>query len=202
MDRAILGPVVISRPDTLDTKIATALELVARALQVIRQHEATELGVTRLQLDVLRLVASDPPPPHSPTALSFELGVRQPTVSEAISALVSKGMLRRRSDPVDSRRTVLELTETALSMLEDTTLAVPLAGAVAGAGDDDTKAEAYMLLLGVLAGLSTDSSLPVARTCLTCAHYQAAPGPRCEFLGVDLDAYGHEVDCPDHLAGA
>lgn len=193
---------MISRPETLDAKIATALELVARALQVIRQHEATALGVTRLQLDVLRLVLSKPPPAHNTTALGLELGVRQSTVSDAISALEAKGLLHRHPDRADKRRTVLEPTQSALAMLRDTALAVPLTGAVADAGDDTSKAETYMLLLGVLAGLSADASLPVGRTCLTCAHYRRTPGPHCEFLGVDLDACRHEVNCPDHLVSA
>lgn len=51
-----------------------------------------------------------PPPRGRSTALACELNVTAPTVSDAIGALIRKGMIERGRDPNDARSHQLVLT--------------------------------------------------------------------------------------------
>jgi DNA-binding MarR family transcriptional regulator len=61
---------------------------------------------------VLTWIHVGPPPAARSTVLARELNVTDPTISDAIGALIRKGLIKRRRDPFDRRTWELVLTPT------------------------------------------------------------------------------------------
>ncbi|WP_264079342.1 MarR family transcriptional regulator [Mycobacterium szulgai] len=74
-----------------------------------RVAEAHDLSTTQMRVLIWLLVG--PPPAARSTALARELNVADPTVSDAVAALIRKGLVVRRRDPRDGRRHDLVLTQ-------------------------------------------------------------------------------------------
>jgi DNA-binding MarR family transcriptional regulator len=187
-------------PGDLDARLAAAIERLAVAERALRQSQATALGLSPIQLQLLTLVASAPASRRRVGALARELGVTQPTVSDAVAALVAKGLVRRLPDPADRRGPVLAPTAAGRRLAErarglDATLAERLADL-----DAEAKATALAVLLECIAALVHEGVITVARCCTTCRHLRrdGAGGLHCELLGEPLPAPALRVDCPDH----
>lgn len=186
------------RPSEPAAKLAAALEQLARARRIQRQALATEHAVSPLQLDLLATLVAGTPPEPTIGLLARELGVAQPTVTDAVAALERKGLVVRESAP-GTRRVCVRTTAAgrALGETED-----PLARAAARL-DPQTRDAALEAAFTMIATLVDDGTITVARTCFTCRfHRRDAGGSRCDLLGMPLPASELRVNCPEHQPAA
>ncbi|MBX5488458.1 MAG: winged helix-turn-helix transcriptional regulator [Mycolicibacterium hassiacum] len=170
-------------------------------MQVLARRAAARHGLSVTQLRVLGWLHVGPPPPARSSALARELNVADPTVSDAIAALIRKGLVQRRTDPRDRRRQDLELTREGRAVAAD--LARWTAPAEIATSKLDAAAAEGLLqaLLEVLARLQELDLLPALRACSTCAFL----GPRdddgryrCLVDGSLMTVADLRVDCVDH----
>ena len=96
--------------DNIDDKLLSVLERLATTRKAWMQAVATNEGLTPMQIQILQLVADAPAADRKISALAREVQVRQPTVTDAVNALQSKGLIDRYADAVDARASVVELT--------------------------------------------------------------------------------------------
>lgn len=165
-----------------------------------RAAETHDLSTT--QMRVLTWLHVGPPPPARSTSLARELNVADPTVSDAIAALIRKGLLLRRRDPQDGRRHDLVLTpagRNAAAALSRWTAPAEIATSKLA------RVEAEQLLdslLVVIAKLHDAQLLPVSRACSTCVQLGTVEGqPRryyCKFYDVPMAVSDLRVDCAEH----
>lgn len=188
------------RPEPLPAKIVAALDRLARAQRAHRQAAADRLGVSPLQLEVLRTLADDAPPEPLVGQIATELSVRQPTVTDSVRALETKGLLRRDRDPGDARRSLLSLTESGERVVAEASEADGALVEAVGRLDQGTQEETLEGLLSLIASMVDTGVITVARTCLTCRFHQAAgpTGHHCTLLETELPAAGLRVNCPEH----
>jgi DNA-binding MarR family transcriptional regulator len=189
-------------PGSLDARLAAALERLAVADRALRQAQVTPVGLSPIQLQILTALRDLPPLRRRVTALARELGVTQPTVSDAVASLVAKGLVRREPVTGDRRGGALLLTPAGRKVLADTTaLEQVLAGTLAGL-DDEAKATTLAVLLACIAALVADGVITVARCCTTCRHFRRRPGGpmHCALLDRPLPPSELRVDCPEHEA--
>ncbi len=194
------------RPSTdpagpLDERLVDALGRLARAERAHARRMANGLGLSVLQTHVLEELADGPVPVGR---LAAVLGVRQPTVSDAVEALVRKGLVERRAG-TDGRSRLVALRPSGRRL-------VPTLGAVAAARrravrgcEPRVQAGALEVVLRSIAELWRAGAIGIARTCVTCRHFEAGPGrgrPRCALLGEALPPARWRLDCPDHEAAA
>jgi DNA-binding MarR family transcriptional regulator len=90
-------------------QIAFALARIATLLKSQAWDRAEPLGINPTQGQILARIAARGA--SGPRDLAADLGVTQPTVSDAVAALVRKGMLARSRDAQDGRAVRLSLTE-------------------------------------------------------------------------------------------
>lgn len=187
-------------PATLATTIAEALDRLARGQRSFRQAVASEHGLTPLQVEILTTIAAGPPPRPLVGLLARELGVRQPTITDAIAALEQKELVRRRADDADRRRSVFSLTRRGARLVERITAAdrrIVDAIASASISDQETAVE---VLLDLIARFVDAGIVDVARTCPTCRYFEASDGGRrrCGLLRIELRPADLRVNCPEH----
>lgn len=184
----------------LPRSVLAALDRLGRARRAHHQALAERLGLTPLQLELLRTVGAGSPPDPTVGRLASELAVSQPTVTASVHALQRKGLVVRTPDPRDARRTLVRATANGLAVIaeasdpDDDWLAV-ISGLPA-----DRAAATLETLLDLVAGLVGTGAISVARTCLTCRfHAPAGPtGHHCTLLGRGLPTAELRVDCPEH----
>jgi DNA-binding MarR family transcriptional regulator len=135
-------------------------------------------------------------------ALAAEFDVRQPTVSDAVSTLERKRLVRRRAARDDARAVDLELTgrgrRVAAAMSDwDERVRVSLSELV-----PERKEVALSLLLDLLAELNRQGVIAEATMCATCRFFRrhADSPPYCELLEIELERADLRVDCPEHEA--
>lgn len=167
-----------------------------------RAAESHELSSTQMRL-LVWLHVGPPPTPHS-TTLARELNVADPTVSEAVAALIRKGLVVRDADPSDRRRNHLVLTpegrKTALTLSRWTAPAE-----IATSRLERAEAEQLLdTLLSVIARLHEAQMLPAVRACSTCTQLATvgAAQPRYHCLRYDepMTVADLRVDCADHVS--
>jgi DNA-binding MarR family transcriptional regulator len=154
---------------------------------------------------VLTWIHVGPPPAARSTVLARELNVTDPTISDAIGALIRKGLIKRRRDPFDRRTWELVLTptgqKTAAAMSRWTAPAE-----VATSKLDRRDGEQLLdTLLEVIAKLFEAQLLSVNRGCSTCTQLETIQTrPReyhCRLYDTPLSVAELRVDCADHTAG-
>lgn len=182
-------------------RIVDALDRIARGLRTHRQAVAGGLGLTPLQLDLLIAVGELPASagPATPGVLAREVGVRQPTATEALATLEHKGRIRRGADATDRRRTVVELTDAGRAAVTEARLGRRLIEDRLREEPEGAQGASLETLLAIIGGLLDAGVLSVARTCTTCRFYERHDGgARCGLLEMPLPSTALRVDCPEH----
>ncbi|MCV7219976.1 MarR family winged helix-turn-helix transcriptional regulator [Mycolicibacterium elephantis] len=167
---------------------------------MLARRAAARHGLSVTQLRVLGWLHVGPPPLARSTTLARELNVADPTVSDAIAALMRKGLVERRRDPDDRRRHDLALTREGRTVAADLAR-WPAPAEIATSKLDGAAAEDLLQSLSeVLARLQELGLLPVLRACSTCAFLGTAEdgGYRCLVDGAPMTVTDLRVDCVDH----
>lgn len=187
------------RPRDLPGKIVAALDRIARGIRAHRQSVATGVGLSSLQVELLRLLGEGEPPPATPGALAVELGVRQPTVSDSLRVLEQKGLVVREHAAGDRRSIMAVLTDEGRAVTErlgeaDRLLRDAIATLAPG-GQEQTLA----VLLEVIERMLRSGVIDVARTCTTCRFFRPdTPTPYCNLLKIPLPPPALRVNCPEY----
>lgn len=156
------------------------------------------------QMRVLVWLHVGPPPRARSAALAHELNVSDPTVGDAVSALLRKKLITRRRDPLDGRSQQLVLTSSGRRVAAATSRWTASAE-VAASRLDRTDAETLLDGLVKLIGKLSDAELiPVSRACGTCAQLEIRDAAHrkywCKFYDTALPVDELRVDCVDHVA--
>ena len=185
------------RPDSdIGGKTAAAIERIGAVRRRVVQASATRAGLSVLQAEIVRLLASGAVRPRG-TDLAVELAVSLPTVSDAVSALRRKGLVTHRPG-ADARSKELRLTAVGRALAASLDDALAGFRRAAGAAGD----QGLTAALAVIEGLWREGMISVDRSCVTCAHHVAGetPAGRCALLGRELTPATLRVDCPEHAA--
>lgn len=189
-------------PDVVAAKLLSALDLLARGQRSHRQRAATSHRLSPLQAELLLTLHGGVPPVPLVGQLAREMAVSQPTATDSIRSLERKGLLERRPDPVDGRRSLVELTAAGAALADQLAASErDLSAATAGLGTD-RREQLLEGLLELVAAFVDDGVVDVARTCTTCRHQVLRAGKvrHCSLLQVDLPPAELRVNCPEHLS--
>lgn len=189
-------------PDT-GTQITFALSRLAALQRAAAWRDAGAQGLTATQAAILQELARRGPARVG--ALAAALGVTQPTLSDALAALVAKGLAERHPDPADRRARCVGLTPAgtdAAGGLAGTS--ADLAAALARLPDGERGAM-LRALSRVIRSLQKAGAIPVQRMCATCRHFRphvhddAAAPHHCGFVDAAFGDAMLRIDCGDHV---
>lgn len=167
--------------------VVEAFERICRAYRAALTRAATSMGLSQLQAAILETVYEAGE--VTVGELAGLLGVSQPTVSDALKALESKGLLRRKRI---GRRTVQTLTDKGRLVLRELQKwKIPAREGLQGLDLEGL----YMELLRYISNLQRSGFIE-ARVCLTCKYYRE--GNYCALLKKKLDVLELRVNCPDY----
>jgi len=192
--------------DDVDARIVAALERLSRVFRVRLGEEARRRNLSPIQAQFLIYLLHHDVELRRVSQLAREFDLTQATVSDAVAALQTKGLVRREPWPDDRRVVTLRLTlegEVLATTLSD--WADPIRGHLERFSPGER--EAVMGFLMELTGsLQRSGLITVARMCVTCRFFRrdARPGEasphHCGLLDVPLGGSNLRVDCPEHEA--
>jgi DNA-binding MarR family transcriptional regulator len=186
--------------DGLDAKLAGALDRAGHALDAELRRRARAEGLTAMQARVILRLAGDPVERRRVGALAAEFDLRQPTVSDAVSTLERKGLVRRQRDRDDARVVGLELTAPGRRLAAAVDNWDGRVTAALGRLERERKEAVLPALLELLADLNTQRVIAEARMCTTCRFFDRRRGSPayCKLLEIELEAADLRLDCPEH----
>lgn len=185
-----------------ESNIATGLSRIGLYLRSAAWDQAGAKGLTPTQTQMLAHLSARGP--RRISDLAAEAGVTQPTASDAVAALVRKGLTARRPDPADGRASLLHLTAAGRVTAQETA-AWPdaLLGALGAIGPEDRGAF-LRSLMAMIRALQNSGEIPAQRICATCIHFRpnAHPGAErphhCAFVDAAFGDAALRLDCADH----
>lgn len=185
-------------------KIVVALERIAEAFRVLLWNEGKAAGLSPLQVQLLIFVLHHPDEEKRKVGrLAAEFNLTKPTVSDAVKALLAKGLAEKIPDPADQRSFSLALTLEGEALARRAShfsaeIQMPIEQLPA-----DEQSGLLLHLLSIIRHLNQAGIITVQRMCFNCAHYRPGHDGHahfCQLLNTPLQASELRVDCPEHEA--
>jgi DNA-binding MarR family transcriptional regulator len=188
----------------LDAKIVAALERLAQALHTSLWHTAWKKRLSATQAQILIYLLAAPESRTTVSELARRFSLKQSTLSDAVSALVRKGLLQRATDAHDRRVVWLRLSPRGRALARRMGEWVAPLRRQLGSLPQSQKGLFLETLLQLIAGLQRAGVIEVARMCTTCVffephRYSDPQAPHhCRLLNQPLRLAELRVECPDH----
>jgi DNA-binding MarR family transcriptional regulator len=190
----------------VEGKVVACLERLSRVLGPLLWDKARLYRLSPIQLKLLIHLYYHPTGRRRITYLAKEFNLTQATISDSVSALEAKGLVKRQVSPDDRRAIDLELTdrgrELALDLMD---WADPLRVGLRSFTPKE-KVSLMQALMKVISDLKRAGLIDVARLCITCRYFttETTPGATtpyyCRLLDRPLAEEELRVDCVDHEA--
>ncbi len=195
----------IAHPVPLPNRLVAGLAKIGMALRSGAWRAGEARGLTPTQGQILALLRARGKQPQRLASIAEGLAISAPTASEAVSALVRKGLVAKLRAPDDGRAVALKLTAAgkreAARSAQWPDLLLGAVGTLAAA-----EREVFLrAILKIIRTLQTSGEIPVSRLCLTCRHFQpnrhaqrpSAPH-HCAFIDAAFGDRDLRLDCADH----
>ncbi len=172
------------------------LDLLERISNLLRNETragAQGAGLQPVQLDVLRYLARCNRYSDTPASVTEYLGLTKGTVSQSILRLEEKGLVERKTDPSDARRSHLKLTTSGRAVARS----VRKRSLQDALGDDPELCERLEQILRSLQKRNDQRSFGV---CQTCRFFENPDGPsfRCGLTREPLSRSDSGKICREH----
>lgn len=173
---------------------------------VLRHHawrRSGRRGLTPTQSQILALLQAHPGGVMSLSSVAMNLAVTAATASDAVSALLAKGLIRKTRDPHDARAVLITLTAKGK---REAVRASEWPDFLLSAVDSLSPSEQENFLLALIKmvrSLQEQGRIPVARMCVNCSffipnRYAGAAQPHhCAFVDAPIGPGELRLDCPD-----
>ncbi len=193
--------------DGLSASLPQALAGAVRRLSQLAHSSAWDQWATRRLTPTQRRILEFLGSRHENSTLSDvarELCVTPATASDSVSALHTKGLIRKRRSHLDRRALALMLTaEGRRSVTELAALPDPLATAFSSLSGPEQELF-YRSTLKMLRDLQQSGALPTSRMCVRCRYFDpfrhpGSPTPHhCNLVGAPFADRHLRIDCPEH----
>lgn len=176
---------------------------LGRLSAVARQRDwkiGEDLGLTPTQGDILRLLANRPKGLRL-NQLAAQLSVRPSTASDAVSALVAKGLVLRSPDPESARAIRIGLAPDGSRLVGQ---AVDGHRHVVDLLTDAEAGAMHKIVINVIRRLQTAGQIAPQRMCVTCRYFVTEAEPEetgrsyCGLIEQPLNPVDLRIDCPEH----
>lgn len=187
---------------SIESKIIATLERISQAFRVLLWQESTEYSLSPIQVQVLIFLLHHSEEKRKVSYLADEFNMTKATISDTIKALEQKKLIKKTSDPQDTRSFVINLTAKGENIAKKTSLfAQQLLTPVEKLHEDD-KQNLLLSLIEIIRHLNEAGIITIQRMCFTCSYYQPSEDGKkhyCKLLNQHLKTTELRVDCPDYI---
>ena len=194
----------LSGQATLERKVVGALERLSQALRLLLWDAVNEHGLSPIQGQILIYIHDHREELCRVGHLAREFGVTPATVSDSVSALEAKALVRREPWSGDGRMVTLRLTEAGIVLVRALASWAELLRESVADFPIEEQERSLLFLMRLIEGLQRRGVITVARMCITCrffrpdAHPEGYAPHHCALLDKPLAISTLRVDCPEH----
>ena len=189
--------------EPLANRVISGLAKIGLALRNRAWREGERLGLTPTQAQVLTLLRARSPAGARLSAVADDLQVRAATASDAVAALIRKGLVEKGRDPVDARAVGLSLTPEGRRTAEEVAEWPDFLMRAVGTLDESEQAVFLRGLVKMIRELQVRGEIPVSRMCVACRHFRpnVHEDPRnphhCGLVDAAFGDRHLRFDCPE-----
>lgn len=189
--------------DSTPQKIVSGLAKIGLVLRNHAWQSAGTRGLTPTQSQILGVLNGRTPSTLRLSSLAEALAITPATASDAVSALLRKGLVRKAKDPSDSRALAITLTSKGRW---EAIRAAEWPDFLLAAVEALSPAEQGLFLLSLvkmIRQLQESGKIPIARMCVNCSfftphRYADAERPHhCGFVDAPFGSRQLRLDCGD-----
>lgn len=190
--------------DDVTDKLAAGLAKISLVLRHDAWARGGATGVTPTQAQILVLLADRRPTLLTVSAIAAELALTQPTVSDAVGALVRKKLALRLRDPADARVIRVQPTKAGLTCAAASRLWPDALVRAIGTLESGEQRVFVKALVKMIHSLQESGQIPVARMCTSCTYFRpnvhtGTDRPHhCAYVDAPLGDVDMRIDCGDH----
>lgn len=178
------------------SKVVVALERLSEAFRVLLWQEATQYGLSPIQIQVLTFLLHYPEEKRTVTSLASYFNMTKATISDAVKSLEQKQYLVRKPSARDTRSHFLQLLKEGRAVARKVEhFARPLQETVEMSS---VKEQGVLLeqLMQLIYQLNQQAVITTQHMCFNCQHYTVKKGHYCTLLKLQMKQAGLRVDCP------
>jgi len=190
-------------PD-ISARIIVAIGRIASVLRAGMWESATAENLNPAQAEILQLLR-DRSQGVRLSWLAAQLSVSAASASDSVTALVTKGLVRKARAEDDGRASALWLTDAGKAVAVKMAHAVSFADDAAASLDSASQEALLVGLFRLIAQLQKSERFPAMRACLSCRYFEpnvfpgsAAPH-HCALVKAALPITFLRIDCAEHV---
>lgn len=195
---------LVHQNSEVDSRIVAALERISEAFRVLLWNESKEYSLSPIQIQMLIFLLTHSEEQRKVSYLAQEFNMTKATISDALRVLEEKSLIKKTSDPNDSRSVVLNLTQRGKVVADKTSFFTnELLTPVHKLRTED-KENLLLSLMTIIHHLNKAGVITIQRMCLTCIHYETDSKNKhfCKLLNRKLETADLRIDCPEHAQSA
>ncbi len=186
---------------SVESKIAAALERISEAFRVLLWREARVHGLSPIQIQLLIFLNFHPPERRTVTHLAREFNLTKATISDALGVLDRKRLIRKTVRAADSRSLLLDLTDKGRKTVHRVAMFANAFRPSMASLTREQKETLLAALLQTILHLHRAGILAIQRMCPTCRFYrEGRERTYCTLFKIPLKRTDLRVDCPKHEA--
>ncbi len=186
----------------IDQKLIFIFEKIYGIVRKLVWDRVKNEGISPLQLQILTRISSRPGKMARVSQLAMEYGLTQATVSDAITSLSKKGLVKKIQDHYDRRAFNIILTSKGEDLIERIGEWSDALQPIINELDIQQKRETFMLLMHFLRRLVEENIVDVIRMCLVCDNFVENLRPEsdkphyCRLTEKYMSYDELRIDCP------
>lgn len=182
----------------LEEKIFSALERIHTASRSALQRAVSDYGISPLQAQIIHFLHRRDS--SNVSELAEQIRVSKPTVSDAVTVLLEKKLIKRTASQHDARSSVLKLTTKGKAQASHlASYAAPFLDSV-GELNETQKASLWDALLHLLRTMESQRLIPHQQMCFSCKHFAKDTGNAayyCRLMNKPLPTLELRIDCQE-----
>ncbi len=190
-----------SQQNDTSSKVVVGLERISEAFRVLLWEHGKNSGLSPIQIQILIFLKYHKQELRGVSYLAKEFNMTKPTVSDAVKALVAKGLVSKEVGLTDSRSHTLSLTSAGKKMtIEVENFANPIRQKIEKLKSSEQQ-DLLANILNLVSKLNESDIIAVQRTCYSCKFYKNSDNEHyCNLLKSTLSNNNIRLDCPEFEA--
>ena len=183
----------------VESRIVVALERISEAFRVLLWNESKENSLSPIQIQILIFVYFHSQEKCKVGYLADEFNMTKATISDSVKVLLSKDLVAKETDPIDTRSYSLSLTTKKKKIAIKASFFASSIEQPLEKLNEEQKTVMLNGLLKLIYDLNKSGIITIQRMCFTCSNYQVDKGVHyCKLLKSQLAERELRVDCPEH----
>jgi len=183
----------------IESRIVVALERISEAFRVLLWNESKQNSLSPIQIQILIFISFHSVEKCKVGYLANEFNMTKATISDSVKVLLSKELVTKEIDPIDTRSYTLSLTDEGKKIAKKASF---FASSIEQPIEKLTEEQKIIMLNGLLKliyDLNKSGIITIQRMCFNCSYYKIEKGLHyCNLLNTKLAESEIRVDCPEH----